>query len=118
MAGPQCCSNPPIINTSCGSDSAENYGGLNAYVTGSPNSKHSILLASDVFAMNRLITSKDHASVQINIGHLDENGFYIDQFSTFALCGYVRAQVALLSIVQTVLIAIGSDNLSYSVSMV
>lgn len=49
MAGPQCCSNPPIINTSCGSDSAENYGGLNAYVTGSPNAKHAILLASDVF---------------------------------------------------------------------
>ncbi|KAL6144981.1 hypothetical protein ACLB2K_055670 [Fragaria x ananassa] len=69
-------------------------------------------------ATNRLITSKDHASVQINIGHLDENGFYIGQFSTFALCGYVRAQVALLSIVQTVLIAMGSDNLSYSVAMV
>ncbi|KAL6137867.1 hypothetical protein ACLB2K_063156 [Fragaria x ananassa] len=49
MAGPECCSNPPIINTSCGSDSAENYGGLNAYVTGSPNAKHAILLASDVF---------------------------------------------------------------------
>ncbi|KAL6510955.1 Small ribosomal subunit protein eS21y [Orobanche gracilis] len=44
-------------------------------------------------ATNRLITSKDHASVQINIGHLDENGRYINgQFSTFALCGYVRAQ--------------------------
>ncbi|KAL6506423.1 Small ribosomal subunit protein eS21y [Orobanche gracilis] len=44
-------------------------------------------------ATNRLITSKDHASVQINIGHLDENGRYIPgQFSTFALCGYVRAQ--------------------------
>ncbi|KAL5574186.1 hypothetical protein UlMin_023783 [Ulmus minor] len=27
-------------------------------------------------ATNRLITSKDHASVQINIGHLDENGIY------------------------------------------
>ncbi|KAM5568991.1 small ribosomal subunit protein eS21y [Rosa sericea] len=43
-------------------------------------------------ATNRLITSKDHASVQINIGHLDENGIYTGQFSTFALCGYVRAQ--------------------------
>ncbi|KAL6188592.1 hypothetical protein ACLB2K_039984 [Fragaria x ananassa] len=43
-------------------------------------------------ATNRLITSKDHASVQINIGHLDENGNYTGQFSTFALCGYVRAQ--------------------------
>ncbi|KAG7018613.1 40S ribosomal protein S21-1, partial [Cucurbita argyrosperma subsp. argyrosperma] len=43
-------------------------------------------------ATNRLITSKDHASVQINIGHLDENGIYTGQFSTFALCGFLRAQ--------------------------
>ncbi|XP_048321980.1 small ribosomal subunit protein eS21y isoform X1 [Ziziphus jujuba] len=43
-------------------------------------------------ATNRLITSKDHASVQINVGHLDENGVYTGQFSTFALCGFVRAQ--------------------------
>ncbi|KAL4556281.1 hypothetical protein LXL04_038928 [Taraxacum kok-saghyz] len=38
-------------------------------------------------ATNRLITSKDHASVQINVGHLDESGRYVGQFSTFALCG-------------------------------
>lgn len=43
-------------------------------------------------ATNRLITSKDHASVQINVGHLDENGVYSSHISTFALCGYVRAQ--------------------------
>ncbi|KAL3505739.1 hypothetical protein ACH5RR_031121 [Cinchona calisaya] len=43
-------------------------------------------------ATNRLITSKDHASVQINIGHLDERGIYTGNFSTFALCGFVRAQ--------------------------
>ncbi|KAF5818026.1 putative ribosomal protein S21e [Helianthus annuus] len=46
-------------------------------------------------ATNRLITSKDHASVQINVGHSDENGLYTGQFSTFALCGFVRAQVCL-----------------------
>jgi small subunit ribosomal protein S21e len=44
-------------------------------------------------ATNRLITAKDHASVQINIGHLDESGLYNGQFSTFALCGFTRAQV-------------------------
>ncbi|CAI9112301.1 OLC1v1012738C1 [Oldenlandia corymbosa var. corymbosa] len=44
-------------------------------------------------ATNRLITSKDHASVQLNIGHLDEHGVYTGNFSTFALCGFVRAQV-------------------------
>jgi small subunit ribosomal protein S21e len=41
---------------------------------------------------NRLITSKDHASVQLNVGHLDANGIYTGQFTTFALCGNVRAQ--------------------------
>ncbi|RZC04517.1 40S ribosomal protein S21 [Glycine soja] len=39
-----------------------------------------------------LITAKDHASVQINIGHLDENGIYNGHFSTSALSGFVRAQ--------------------------
>ncbi|GMH30963.1 hypothetical protein Nepgr_032806 [Nepenthes gracilis] len=43
-------------------------------------------------ATNRLITAKDHASVQINIGHLDENGVYNNQYTTFALSGFVRAQ--------------------------
>ncbi|KAL3648697.1 Small ribosomal subunit protein eS21y [Castilleja foliolosa] len=43
-------------------------------------------------ATNRLITSKDHASVQINVGHLGANGVYTGEFSTFALCGFIRAQ--------------------------
>ncbi|KAF0916641.1 hypothetical protein E2562_007923 [Oryza meyeriana var. granulata] len=43
-------------------------------------------------ATNRIITSKDHASVQINIGHVDENGLYDGRFTTFALCGFIRAQ--------------------------
>ncbi|XP_050384215.1 endo-1,3;1,4-beta-D-glucanase-like [Argentina anserina] len=49
MAGSQCCSNPPIINTSYGSGCAEKYGGLDVYAMGSPNSKRAILLISDVF---------------------------------------------------------------------
>ncbi|KAL8520199.1 hypothetical protein ACS0TY_010932 [Phlomoides rotata] len=36
-------------------------------------------------ATNRLIRSKDHASVHINLGHLDERGIYTGAFSTFAL---------------------------------
>ncbi|KAF9434114.1 40S ribosomal protein S21 [Entomortierella beljakovae] len=43
-------------------------------------------------ATNRLIGSKDHASVQINIGDVDENGRYTGKFTTYALSGYVRAQ--------------------------
>ncbi|KAH0873794.1 hypothetical protein HID58_071156 [Brassica napus] len=45
-----------------------------------------------ISATNRLITSKDHASVQLNIGHLDADGIYTGQFTTLALCGFVRAQ--------------------------
>mmetsp|Transcript_9599 Transcript_9599/g.20458 ORF Transcript_9599/g.20458 Transcript_9599/m.20458 type:complete len:82 (+) Transcript_9599:47-292(+) len=40
---------------------------------------------------NKLITAKDHASVQLNIGHLNEEGQYNGQFTTFALTGKVRA---------------------------
>ncbi|KAK6803622.1 hypothetical protein RDI58_001406 [Solanum bulbocastanum] len=43
-------------------------------------------------ATNRLITSKDHASVQLNVGHLDDRGIYTGSFTTFALCGFIRAQ--------------------------
>lgn len=41
-------------------------------------------------ASNRLITAKDHASVQINIGRVDENGVLTTEFDTIALCGFVR----------------------------
>eukprot|EP00976_Prorocentrum_cordatum_P093970 1189611-Prorocentrum_minimum.AAC.3 len=40
---------------------------------------------------NRLITSKDHASIQVNVGHLNESGVYTGQYTTFALCGFIRA---------------------------
>ncbi|CAL2236007.1 unnamed protein product [Prunus armeniaca] len=49
MAGPQCCSNPPILNPSYGVDCAEKLGGLNVYAAGSPDSKLAIVLVSDVF---------------------------------------------------------------------
>eukprot|EP00884_Botryococcus_braunii_P016838 jgi/Botrbrau1/3838/Bobra.0183s0063.1 len=40
---------------------------------------------------NKLITAKDHASVQINIGHLDANGQYCGTYTTLALAGKVRS---------------------------
>ncbi len=43
---------------------------------------------------NKLITAKDHASVQINIGHLDGNGVYSGAFTTYALAGKVRGMVS------------------------
>lgn len=40
---------------------------------------------------NRLITAKDHAAVQINVGNVDPStGRYTGEFKTFALCGYIR----------------------------
>lgn len=39
---------------------------------------------------NRLITAKDHSSVQINIGRVNENGVLTGEFDTIALCGFVR----------------------------
>lgn len=39
----------------------------------------------------RLITAKDHASVQINVADVDPStGRYAGSFKTFALCGYIR----------------------------
>jgi len=41
-------------------------------------------------ATNRLLTAKDHASVQIKIGNVDHNGIYTGESTTFALAGAVR----------------------------
>ncbi len=58
-------------------------------------SSHSCLSCSAY--TNKLITAKDHAAVQINVGHLNENGQYVDgNFTTFALAGNVRAMVRAL----------------------
>ena len=43
---------------------------------------------------NKLITAKDHAAVQLNIGHLNEEGMYNGQTTTFAFSGSVRAMVS------------------------
>ncbi|KAH9682990.1 DLH domain-containing protein [Citrus sinensis] len=49
MSGPQCCANPPTLNPNSGAGHVEKLGGLNTYVTGSPDSKLAALLISDVF---------------------------------------------------------------------
>ncbi|KAF8654179.1 hypothetical protein AX16_003708 [Volvariella volvacea WC 439] len=43
-------------------------------------------------ATNRLITSKDHASIQINIADVDSSGRALTTSTSFALCGQVRSQ--------------------------
>ncbi|KAJ3415605.1 40S ribosomal protein S21 [Chytridiales sp. JEL 0842] len=42
-------------------------------------------------ATGRLITAKDHASVQINIGEVDAAGRLTGQSKAYALSGFVRA---------------------------
>mmetsp|Transcript_5675 Transcript_5675/g.8576 ORF Transcript_5675/g.8576 Transcript_5675/m.8576 type:complete len:89 (+) Transcript_5675:52-318(+) len=41
-------------------------------------------------ATNALITPDDHAAVQINVGHVDENGIYTGENTAYALCGKIR----------------------------
>merc|ERR1711998_339336 len=42
---------------------------------------------------NALLTSKDPASVQINVGHVDHNGIYKrDEYTIFCLSGTIRRQ--------------------------
>lgn len=41
-------------------------------------------------ATNRLIKAHDHASVQLNICDVDENGKMLPTQTTFALCGFIR----------------------------
>ncbi|KAK6338706.1 40S ribosomal protein S21 [Orbilia brochopaga] len=44
-------------------------------------------------ATNRIIKAKDHASVQISIAKVDENGRYIPgEHITYPLCGFVRSR--------------------------
>lgn len=44
-------------------------------------------------ATNRIIKAKDHASVQLSIANVDENGHAIaGSNTTYALSGYVRAR--------------------------
>lgn len=43
---------------------------------------------------NQLITAKDHASVQFNIGLIDESGVYNNEFKTVSFAGYQRKKGA------------------------
>src|ERR1700722_4084978 len=45
-----------------------------------------------IFFPDRLITSKDHASVQIVVADVDAQGLAMSTNTTFALCGQVRSQ--------------------------
>nr|KJB72698.1 hypothetical protein B456_011G191300 [Gossypium raimondii] len=48
MSGPQCCSNPPILDPASGAGHVEKLAGFNTYVSGSIQSNLTILLVSDI----------------------------------------------------------------------
>jgi len=39
---------------------------------------------------NRLLTSKDHASVQVNVGHVDQFGIFTGENTVYCLSGACR----------------------------
>lgn len=41
---------------------------------------------------NRLVTAKDHAAVQLNVGKVDDKGRLTGEVETFALCGFIRGK--------------------------
>ncbi|EDO39912.1 predicted protein [Nematostella vectensis] len=41
---------------------------------------------------NSIISAKDHASVQLNVGEIDETGRFTGNSTTYALCGFLRKQ--------------------------
>ncbi|KAI5415933.1 endo-1,3;1,4-beta-D-glucanase [Lathyrus oleraceus] len=49
MAGPECCSNAPILNPNSGVGNVEKLGGLDTYTTGPSDSNFAILMVSEVF---------------------------------------------------------------------
>ena len=49
-----------------------------------------VYVSNEMFS-DRLITSKDHASVQISIADVDANGKALGTSTMFAVCGQVRA---------------------------
>ena len=54
------------------------------------NGKINACARSRSSATNRLITAKDHASVQIDIARVDEQGIITGETDTLAICGFVR----------------------------
>ncbi|KAL6610183.1 hypothetical protein ACP70R_040152 [Stipagrostis hirtigluma subsp. patula] len=53
MASSQCCENPPALNPAGGEGKVvDSFGGLNAYLAGSPDAKAAVVLVSDIFGFD------------------------------------------------------------------
>jgi small subunit ribosomal protein S21e len=57
-----------------------------------PLTLHNSYVPRKCSATNRIIKAKDHASVQISIGKVDETGRYTGENQVYALCGFVRSR--------------------------
>ncbi|KAI9734388.1 MAG: 40S ribosomal protein S21 [Cirrosporium novae-zelandiae] len=53
--------------------------------------KSNISLSFSVFSNFGATEAKDHASVQLSIGKVDESGRYTGENQVYALCGFVRS---------------------------
>lgn len=38
-----------------------------------------------------MIEANDKAAIQVNIGHVNADGVYTGEFTTMALCGFIRS---------------------------
>ncbi|CAN7127094.1 unnamed protein product [Brassica rapa subsp. narinosa] len=76
MSGPQCCENPPALNPVSGSGHVEKLGGLDAYVSGSLDSKLCVILISDVFGKSFFfaLISNSHMALADKVA---ASGFYV-----------------------------------------
>jgi small subunit ribosomal protein S21e len=55
------------------------------------NGNHSLkLIHNNSTETQNIITAKDHASVQLNVGLVDSTGRYTGKFKTACLCGEIR----------------------------
>ena len=50
-------------------------------------------LAFHSSSSGRIITAKDHASIQINVAEVNDKGVMTGHNKTYAICGFIRAMV-------------------------
>jgi len=52
MLSSQCFQNPPTLSSTCGAGTVQEFGGLQTYITDSPDSKLAIIFIADAFGTN------------------------------------------------------------------
>eukprot|EP00657_Telonema_sp_P-1_P002841 TRINITY_DN165_c0_g1_i4.p1 TRINITY_DN165_c0_g1~~TRINITY_DN165_c0_g1_i4.p1 ORF type:complete len:128 (+),score=58.06 TRINITY_DN165_c0_g1_i4:137-520(+) len=78
------------INAEYGSTSVTMADAANEVNEFSAKKNHDYYMPRKCSVTNRLLGSKDHASVQINVGHVDKYGSYTGEYTVFCLSGATR----------------------------